>query len=128
MADEVVPGAVSDEAARGKAVGDLGREVERLTHTAGELQRLLELAIVDRDRYAGDARAAAAELETLRAERDALIEVCVGREPELDERWYVDCGVHFDWYDSRAEAVAALFKAAGLGAKEVGTRCGSETS
>jgi hypothetical protein len=30
MADEVVPGAVSDEAARGKAVGDLGREVERL--------------------------------------------------------------------------------------------------
>jgi hypothetical protein len=68
MADEVVPGAVSDEAARGEAVGDLGREVERLTHTAGELQRLLELAIVDRDRRAGDAKRLTAERDEARGE------------------------------------------------------------
>jgi hypothetical protein len=53
-------------------------ELERKEHLVGELQRLLELAIVDRDRYAGEAKRLKAEAHRLTVE---LAESRSGRIP-----------------------------------------------
>lgn len=102
---------------------DLEEDVARLAVELGEMHRERDAARAEVsrlksevDRLVADRLGAyAAEVARVEAERDALVGACL-RESPRDGGCLVDCAAHVGWYDSKAEAVAALFKAAGPGA------------